>query len=178
MNALFSKALPVVAGFFGKQKNRRLLYVVLLCIVALIDYMHSGLVRRTFMFYTVRNSSVVVEERWVRRSGNRETDIRRYVEGALLGSKSPEVLSLPFHRETQVQTLLYRNGVVFVNLSEYVADPPVQEGSAFHSFLTLNEGIRRNFPFVEDVRFFIEGNQIFFENFQQIFAESADNNEM
>jgi len=92
-----------------------------------------------------------------------------------LGPKSQEILALPFYRGTQVQTFMYRNGIVFVNLSGTASIPPPDGGSVFYSFLTLNKGVRRNFPSVKDVRFFIGGNQVFLEEFRKIFAESADN---
>jgi hypothetical protein len=169
------KVLSSVSLFLSVRKNRRLVYLAALCMFALGDFLFTGLVRRTFMFYTIRDTSVVVEERFLRRSGNRETDIRRYVEEALLGPKSQEMLALPFYRSTQALIVMYRNGIVFADLSASASIPPPDGGSLFSSFLTLNKGIRRNFPFVKDVRFFIGGNQVFFEEFRRIFAQSAEN---
>jgi len=175
MKEHLQKVLSSLALFFSIRKNRRLLYLAALCLFALGDFWFTGLVRRTFMFYTIRDTSVVVEERFLRRSGDRETDIRRYVEEALLGPKSQEILALPFYRGTQALAVMYRNGIVFVDMSASASIPPLDGGSLFSSFLTLNKGVRRNFPFVKDVRFFIRGNQVFFEEFRQIFAQSAEN---
>ncbi|MCL2231591.1 MAG: hypothetical protein FWB99_00765 [Treponema sp.] len=164
----------VFAAFFRKRRNRRVLYLMLICLAALGDYLHSGLVRRTFVFYATLNATIVVEERFLHRSGDRETDIRRYVDEVLLGPKSQE-LALLFYRGTRVHTFMYRQGVVFINLTYTGALPPPELGTAFDSLLTLNKGIRRNFSYVKDVRMFIGGNQVFFNEFREIFGNSADN---
>ena len=175
MSESIRKVLSPIGTFFRNKRNRRCLYLFVLCLVALGDFLHSGLVRRTFVFYAIRGAEVSVEERFLRRSGDRETDIRRYVEQLLLGPKAQELSALPFYRGTRVQSLLYRDGLVFVDLTETAVLPPPDGGSVFHSLLTLNKGIRRNFSFVKDVRLFIGGNQVFFEEFREIFANLADN---
>jgi hypothetical protein len=58
--------------------------------VALADYISLGLIRRTFVFYSAFDGAFIIEERMLRSSSSRETDIRRYVEEALLGSVSPD----------------------------------------------------------------------------------------
>jgi hypothetical protein len=161
-------------SFFAKNKNRRLFYLVVICLVALGDFLHSGLARRTFVFYSDIGDNLFVEDRMLRRSSDRETDIRRYVDETLLGPASPGLAHL-FLRETRLTTLMYRDEVVFVDLSESAAMPPGGGGDVFRSLLTLNEGVRRNFSYVKDVRMFIGGNEAFFEEFQKIFANSADN---
>jgi len=169
-----NKILTAFGTFFRGRRNRRFLYLVIICLLALGDFLHSGLVRRTFVFYTIIDGGIVVEDRFLHKSGDRETDIRRYVDEALLGPKSRD-LALLFSRGTRVDTFMYREGVVFVNLTELAALPPPEGGTVFDSLLTLNKGIRRNFSFVKDVRLFIGGNQVFFEEFRGIFANSADN---
>jgi hypothetical protein len=62
-----------------------------------------------------------------------------------------------FPRETRLRSLLYRNGVVYLDLSEEAALPPPEGGEVFMNMKTLYAGIRRNFPFVRDIRFFIAG---------------------
>ncbi|MCL2374325.1 MAG: GerMN domain-containing protein [Treponema sp.] len=175
MNAKVDKILSHLGGFFGNRRNRRCTYIAVICLIALGDFLHSGLARRTFVFYATRGGAAAVEDRFLRRSGDRETDIRRYVDEALLGPKAQETLALPFVRGTRVQSVMYRDGVAFVDLTDLAVMPPPDGGSVFHSLLTLNKGIRRNFSFVKDVRLFIGGNQVFFEEFREIFADRADN---
>jgi hypothetical protein len=64
---------------------------------------------------------------------------------------------------------------VYADLTESALFPLEGSRDVFRGLLTLNEGIRRNFPFVGDVRLFIGGNEAFFNEFNVIFAESADN---
>ena len=70
---------------------------------------------------------------------------------------------------------MFRDSVVFADLSEGAVLPLEGNWDLFRSLLTLNEGVRRNFPFVLDVRLFIGGKEVFFEEFNGIFTDPADN---
>jgi hypothetical protein len=159
--------------FLGEKRNRYACYLLLIGSIALGEFFISGLVRRTFVFYANIEGSTVVEDRMLRRSSSRETDINRYVDEVLLGPVSPDSAPL-FPRETRLESFMYREGVVYVNLSEAALFPP-EGGDLFRNFLTFNEGIRRNFPFVRDVKIFIGGNEVFFSEFRGIFTDLADN---
>ena len=161
-------------AFFGKKRSRRLFYLALICFFALGEFLLSGLVRRTFVFYSSIEGNAVIEDRMLRQSQDRETDMRRYVDEVLLGPASPDSAPL-FPRETRLQSFMYREGVVYADLSEAAALPLGGTGDVFRSLLTLNRGIRRNFPQVKDVRLFIGGNEVFFKEFRGIFTNSADN---
>ena len=98
------------------------------------------------------------------RLSSQELEIRRYVEETLLGPVSPETSPL-FFRDTRLRSLLYRDGVVYADLSEPAALPPLediplQEGGVSRSLYTLDEGIRRNFPVVQEVKLFINGHRV------------------
>jgi len=174
MNVILKQVLSRLVLFLSKKKNRRLVYIAAISLFALGDFLYSGLARRTFVFYSNIGDNIVVEDRMLRRSRDRETDVRRYVNQALLGPASPRSNPL-FPRETRLNSFMLRDGVVFADLTEYAALPLSREGDVFRSLLTLNEGIRRNFSYVNDVRLFIGGNEVFFEEFRGIFANSADN---
>ena len=190
MNSMLQKTFSPIGVFFSKKKNRRLTYLLVICLFALGEFLLSGLVRRTFVFYSYLKGDTVVEDRMLHLSSDRESDIRRYIEEALLGPVSPDLAPL-FPRETRLNSYLYREGLVYADLSESAALPfqnadseqpfGSYEGSSplygevFRSLLTLNEGIRRNFPYVRDVKLFIGGNEVFFEEFHGFFANSADN---
>ena len=170
-----AKNIPSKLGsFFRDRRKRGLFYLILICLLALCDFLYSGLARRTFIFYSDIGEKIVVEDRMLRRSADRETDIRRYVEEALLGPSSQGSNPL-FPRETRLNSFMYRDSVVFADLSEPALQDLGVGGNVFRSLLTLNEGIRRNYPSVKDVRLFIGGNQVFFEEFRQIFTKLADN---
>ena len=158
--------LKAIIRFFTPGRNRYLVLLICIILLAVADYFYSGLVRRTFVFYSALEGTAIVEDRMLRSSSSRETDIRRYVEEALLGPVSQEADPL-FIQGTRLLSLLFRDGVVYANFSESAHFPifPPAKG-VFYSFLTLNEGIRRNFPFVRNVRFFISGREIFSRNFR------------
>ncbi|MDR0312460.1 MAG: GerMN domain-containing protein [Treponema sp.] len=176
MNSIANNMLKVAYNLFGIKRNRYLVFLALISLIALGEYLYLGLVRRTFVFYSALEGATIVEDRLLRRSNSPETDIRRYTEEALLGPVSPEA-SLLFPRETRLQSLIFRDGVVYADFSEESAlalgSPGVE--TVFTSFLTLYEGIMRNFSSVKDVRLFIGGNEIFFNEFRAIFEDSADN---
>jgi hypothetical protein len=174
MNVFLKNILSSLSAFFSVKKNRRLSYLLVLCIFVLADFFISGQVRRTFVFYSNIEGKMVVEDRMIHRSGDEETDILRYVEEALLGPEAPDV-ALLFPRETKLLSLMYRDSVVYANLTESAALPLNEGADVFRSLLTLNEGIRRNFTKVKDVRLFIGGNEVFFKEFSMFFSNSADN---
>jgi len=176
MNSILKAGLKALVRFFYVKRNRYLFFLILVSILALADYFILGLVRRTFVFYSLLDGATIVEDRMFHGSASRETDIRRYVEEVLLGPVSPDA-ALLFPRETRLVSLMYRSGTVFADFSMNSALPeifPSEEG-VFLSFLTLNEGIRRNFSYIKDVKLFIGGNEIFFNDFRVIFADPADN---
>ena len=176
MNAILKKVLFSPILFFRDKRVRRTLYLALICLIALLEFRNSGLVRRTFVFYSIMEGTLVVEDRMLRRSSGQETEIRRYVDEVLLGPVSPG-LAPPFPRETRLNSFMYRDSVVFADLSEDAALPLPEGRDVFLSLFTLNEGIRRNFSGVKDVKIFIGGNEVFFEEFRVFFANSADNSE-
>ena len=176
MNEKLKKPLHTLSVFFGNRKNRRLSYLIVLSLFALGEFLLSGLARRTIVFYSSIEGKTVVEDRMIRRSGDRETDVRRYVDEVLLGPSSPDLDPL-FFRGTRLESFMLRDAVVFADLSELAALPIEGDWDVFRSLLTLNEGIRRNFSYVGNVRLFIGGNEVFFEEFRRIFTNPADNSE-
>jgi hypothetical protein len=169
MNVIIKDALILVTGFLRDKTSRRLAFLILLGLFAFTEFIISGLVRRTFVFYSISSGMMTVEDRMLKRSASRELDIGRYVEEVLLGPISPDSAPL-FPRETRLRSLLYRDGVVYADLSESAALPPLEGGEVFRNLSTLHAGIRRNFSFVKDVRLFIEGKAAYFDDFQRIFV--------
>jgi len=166
MSALQNTVFNPIAEFLSSAVRRRLLWIGILCLAALTEFFILGLARRTFVFYTVEDGVIVVEDRMLKHSKSKEEDIIRYTEEVLLGPVAPDLLPL-FPREARLMSLLYRNGVVYADFSQDAAMPPVEGGKTLDNFITLNEGILRNFSYVKDVRFFIEGRAIYIEEFGQ-----------
>jgi len=164
MSAFFNSIFKPFADFLGSPVKRCLLLISILLIVALVDFFSLGLARRTLVFYTIKDGVIAVEDRMVKHSQSREDDIIRYVQEALSGPVSPELLPI-VTRGTKLKTLLYREGVVYIDLTSEAAMPPIEGGRTLDNFRTFHDGIIRNFSYVKDVRFFIEGTAIFADNF-------------
>ena len=147
-----------------------LIFLTVISLTALIEFLALGLARRTFVFYAIDNGIVTVEDRKLKRSSSRELNITRYVEEALLGPASPDSMPL-FPKGTRLKSLLYRDGVVYADFSEDAALPPL-EGTPFHggevmkNLQILHSGVQRNFSFVRDVRFFIAGKAVYAAEFR------------
>jgi hypothetical protein len=155
--------LPV--RFFGNAACRVLVCLGLLCLFVFSDYRRSEFTRTTFVFYDTESGNELVEERMLPLPRNREEKLRFYASEALLGPSLQNALPL-FPPNTRLESLLFRDGVVYLNLSE-IAALPVEGGDSFQSLSALRGGIRRNFGFVKDVRVFIAGNEAFPGKFRQ-----------
>jgi hypothetical protein len=128
MNEILKNSLSALSKFLSRAKNRRLTYLVIICLVALGDFFFSGLGRRTFVFYSSLEGKTVVEDRMLPRSGDRETDIRRYIDDVLLGPSFPELAPL-FPRGTKLNSFMYRETVVYADLTESALFPLEKRGS-------------------------------------------------
>jgi len=160
LSSFFKSLIRAISGFLQNKTKSRLLFLFIICIVALAEFTVLGIARRTFVFYTIDNGVLVVEDRMLKRSSSRETNLTRYIEEALLGPVSPVLLPL-FPRDTKLRSLLFRNGVAYIDFSIAAALPPEEGGESLINFRTLYGGILRNFPYVKEVRFFVNGNAAF-----------------
>jgi len=162
--------IKTVINFLAVPVKRRLLFIGILCLIAIINFFSLGLARRTFIFYTIDGGIIAVEDRMLKHSRTRENDIIRYTEETLLGPVSPDLLPL-FPRETKLKSLMYRDKVVYIDFSESAALIPLETGKGgpgiLDNFSTLYDGIIRNFSYINDVRFFIEGNAVFLDQSRQ-----------
>ncbi|MDR2343537.1 MAG: hypothetical protein LBD86_03295 [Spirochaetaceae bacterium] len=151
-------ALKVRAFLKRRRRAAAAFCALLLVLAASADYFAHGLVRRSFVFRLIDTGQDIVEDRMLRSEDSRETNIRRYVEEALLGPLSPEAEAL-FDSGAKPGAVLLRDGDVFIDFSEEAALPPLS-GRLADKFRILDAGIRRNFPFVRDVRVFIAGQEV------------------
>jgi hypothetical protein len=172
MKGLLRALAAALAAVGEKSAIRRLIYVCLLAILALGECILFGKARRTFVFPAARGNTLTVESRMLAGAESRELGIRRYVEEAVLGPVSLDLSPL-LTKETAVRSCLFREGVVYADFSPSAALPPLAEtGDLYHNLLILKEGIKRNFPFVKDVRFFIAGNEAYPDKFDAFSPES------
>ncbi len=152
---------------------RRLIYPALLALIALLDWNLRALDRRTFAFPTIKDGAPAVEIRILPGRGAAENRLARYVEEYLLGPASVESGPL-FTPGSRLRSLLLRDGVVYVDLSREAAVPYADRPDLRESLAILADGLRRNFPFTRDVRFFIQGRQPYLENFARISPEAHE----
>jgi hypothetical protein len=157
--------IPGIGFFFGNAARRGFLCLFLLALLAFLDYRTRETRRVTFVFYDIENGSEQVEERMLPLPPDRERILEFYTEEALLGPISRGLRPL-FPRDTRLESLLLRNGVVYLNLSENAAFP-VEGGGTFQSLSALRGGLLRNFGFVKDIRLFIAGNEVFPAKFRR-----------
>ena len=167
MISVLKNIFKAITRFLSVKSRRRLLLLAILSVVAVVEFFYLGLARRTFVFYTVDSGKIVVEDRMLKKSPSRETNITRYVEEALLGPVAQDLLPL-FPRDARLKSLLFREGVVYADFSQDAALPPEEGGQALDNFRTLYAGILRNFSFVRDVRFFIAGHAAYTEELRQM----------
>ena len=153
---------------FFKQ-IRRLAYLVVLTVFAFIEMGRSGLSRRTFEFFVYDSGRSVVEDRMLRKTSSRENDIKTYVEELVLGPVSLDYAPL-VTKETKLRSFMYRDRTVYADFSREAALPVTGGMPLQDSFLTLNQGIRRNFSEVSGVKFFVNGNEVFFGEFSKFFS--------
>ena len=158
-----------IADLLISPVKRYLLLIIILAVGAVAEFYYLGLARRTFVFYTMNDGIIVVEDRMLKHSSSQEGDIIRYVEETLLGPVSPNLLPL-FPKGTRLNSLLYRDGVVYSDFTVSAALPPIEGGSSLENFRTLYDSILRNFSYVKNVRFFIDGSAVFIEEFQPDFS--------
>ena len=166
MSVFISAITRPAAEFMASKARRSILMVIILAFAALAEFYTLGLARRTFVFYTISNGAIVVEDRMLKRYPSREMDIIRYTEETLLGPVAPDLLPL-FPRETRLNSLLYRDGIVYADFSADAVLPPIEGGRTVDNFRTLYAGILRNFSYVKDVRFFIGGQAVYTEEFRR-----------
>jgi hypothetical protein len=158
--------------FLGIFKQKSLFHFLALCAiggVAFVGFLLSNKTRQTFIFYGMKTGTSRTEERMLLKYPSEEMQVKQYVEEAVFGPRSPDSAPL-FAHGTRLLSLLYRDGVVYINLSEDAAFPVVTEdmettavsmsAARARSFATLDEGLKRNFPFVKQIVFFIEGHSM------------------
>jgi hypothetical protein len=156
----------------GVFRQGKLFYLLALCTiggVAAAGFLFSDETRQTFIFYDMKTGISRVEERMLLKYPSEEAQVKQYVEEAIFGPRSPYSAPLFIHG-TRLLTLLYRDRTVYINLSEDAAFPIVTEdmeinavsmtGVRARSFSTLDQGLKRNFPFIRQIFFFIEGHPI------------------
>jgi hypothetical protein len=142
--------------------NASVVFAVLLgglFLFAFTDYIFTARVSRSFVFPDMDGKGSSVEYRFLPRTRGLENQIEQYVAEALLGPVSVDSSSL-FIKGTRVLSVLARDGVAYIDLSEDAALSAQTGTSATFlrdSIAELVAGIGRNFPSLKRVSVFIGG---------------------
>lgn len=161
-------AAMVAARWAANIPRRAFCFPCLIClgilsIIALGDWYLSGRVRRTIVFYSLEDGRALVEERFIARTGSLESDLRSFMEEVVLGPSQLDAAPL-LDRETALASLIMGDKAVSIGFSEAAALPVPQasgaEGGLTHSLRSIARDVRRNFPGVRQLRFFIAGREI------------------
>jgi hypothetical protein len=146
--------------------------LVLLGVVAAVSFYFTDKTRKTFVFYDMKSEQARAEERMLMRSQPQllSAEVGQYAEEAVFGPRNPASAPL-FPKGTKLVSFLYRDAVVYIDLSEDAALPVVLpkqqadlgsgagESTIPRNVATLKDGIKRNFPFVKETRVFIAGHE-------------------
>ncbi|GMO37363.1 MAG: hypothetical protein Ta2F_13570 [Termitinemataceae bacterium] len=145
---------------FFVQRSAKLCFLLplFLCFFALGDFLAFGKDRRTCVYYSLDGKRQIVEERLLPRTDSKEAAISEYVEDLLLGPASLQEAPL-INQGAVINLLMLREGVVFLDMSQEAAIPPAEGGDVLRNLEAVKYGIRRNFPYVKEVKIFIDGNE-------------------
>jgi hypothetical protein len=146
---------------FVKKPLFCIMCLAIMTIIAIYGQMVTA--RRTIVFYTQDSNKPNVEERFIARAYNLEKDVRLYVQEIALGPEYLNTFPL-LGKGTDVETVFVRKGEVFVSFSKEAAFPPAPvntaAGDVFKNLRGIESDIRRNFPSIRKVRFFIAGKEV------------------
>lgn len=164
MKDILMRAAAAVHRFFNIKPFRRLFYVALLCPVALIGYLSSGMDRRTMVFLSRTSASTLIIERLLPRERTPEAALGRYIEEALLGPATVDALPL-FDPGVKLLTAMVRGETAYVDLSDTAVFQTHGGPTTADSLEILRMGIMRNFPAIKKVYIFIAGREPYGQNF-------------
>jgi hypothetical protein len=143
--------------------------LVFLSIIAMSDFDTAGQARRTITFHAptagfgtnvLPAGTPLIEERFVPKSPNEEIALSVYLEEVVLGPEEVDTAPL-VARGTRVKSVFMRNSTALVGFSQEVVLAPAgvntKHWTVKQSFYGISADIRRNFPDVTSVRYFIGG---------------------
>ena len=135
--------------------------IALVCLIISIIFFISknDKERRIFIFPSADNGKYIVEYRNLAKKPV-QGDIQLYVDEILLGS-STERTKLLFTQGTRVLSCFVRDSVLYLNLSSLLLEMGDGVIDIKDGFDLLEKNIKKNFPKVKTIEFFIEGKSVF-----------------
>ena len=150
-----------------KIETKKYLPQIILASIALILLLFSVITfnissrayRRMFIFPSADDGKYIVEYRNLSRSPV-QGDLQYYVDEILLGSGTERTKML-FTPGTSVLSCFQRDSILYLNLSSNLLDMGEGVVDIKSGFELLEKNIKKNFPKVKNVEFFIEGKSVF-----------------
>ncbi|MBR1640458.1 MAG: GerMN domain-containing protein [Treponema sp.] len=112
-----------------------------------------------FIFPSADNGKYIVEYRNLAKNSV-QGDVGLYIDEILLGS-SIERTKLLFTQGTEVLSCFQRDSVLYLNLTSNLLDMGDGVIEIKEGFALLEKNIKKNFPDIKKVEFFIEGKSVF-----------------
>lgn len=113
--------------------------------------------QRIFFFPEIRSSALVGERRFLPPRRGLDNSITMYIQELLLGPSDP-LLGPVVPREVVLQSVIDRQGVVYVSLSKEIIDlsPDSALGTA-EAIQAIGNGVLYNFPRIRQLFILVEG---------------------
>jgi len=169
----FSEIVHWINHFLHGSRNRRLIFLILLLVVASVDLLLTPKKRYVFSFYSQKDNTLIAETRFFTPGETREGRLQHYIEEYLLGPASLDALPL-FPLDASLETVMIRNDHAYINLSEFAALPVPGIISFNERARLFTEMIRRNFQSIKEISLFIAGNELYHANTEQKIKKSVD----
>ena len=135
------------------------LMLIILIVSAVIFRAGNDRQRRIFIFPSAENGRYIIEYRNLAKQPG-HGDVRFYVDEILLGS-SVERTRMLFAPGTVVRSCFVRDSVLFLNLSQDLIDMGEGVIEIRDGFALLEKNIKKNFPKIKEIDFFVEGKSAF-----------------
>lgn len=148
---------------FPKIKNKKLMLfllgaVILAFVLSFTLFMvKRGGARYTFVFPSVEKESFIVETRRFKKS--HKSPVEYYIDELMLGPQT-ERCRFIFPKETKINSVMVKNKVLYINFSKNIINPET-EGKMLpirQAIELFKENVLRNFPSINSVEVFVEGN--------------------
>ncbi len=132
--------------------------LILALILSLSLFMvKKGGKRYTFVFPSVEKGEFIVETRRLEKSF--KSPVEYYIDELMLGPQT-ERCRFIFPKETEVNSVMVKNKVLYINFSKKIVNPET-EGKMLpvrQAIELFKNNVLRNFPSINTVEVFVEGN--------------------
>ncbi len=149
-----------IQEFFAKPARYFFILLFLLFLFVGIEFICTPTVKKGFTFESIHSNGFVYEKRSLLLPRGqelaREQSLYLYISEYLLGPFSLDARPL-FNLNTRVETVIFRKGKLWIDLSSEAAVPLTGVSSLPFALTTLERNIKQHFSGVKDLRLTIAG---------------------